>query len=95
MKRRTLKWEVLDPKDMTTTHINNCILHLVKRLNISSVSEDDVLRYSYVIWEFNKELESRGEPKLNVDYINWVYCAEFDWLPTDYTFLDIDQEPTS
>jgi hypothetical protein len=24
-----------------------------------------------------------------------VYCAEFDWLPEDYTFLDIDQEPTS
>lgn len=95
MKRRTLKWEVLDSKDMTTVHINNCILHLVNRLNGNFVGPLELARYGYIIQEFNKELESRGEPKLNVEKVNWVYCAEFDWLPEDYTFLDIDQEPTS
>ena len=95
MKRRTIDWAVLESSEMSTTHINNCILHLVRRLNDGLVNTDNIARYGYIIQEFNKELVSRGEPKLNVEKVNWVYCAEFEWKNDDFVFLDLDQEPTS
>lgn len=74
MKWKTMEWEILTPKEMSTSHIKNCIKQLQKRItdpyNVvwdkysGSFTESCILeenkRIEKIIKEFEEELLSRN-----------------------------------
>ena len=74
MKWKTLDWKVLTPQEMETSHIQNCIKQLRKRIIdpydvvwdkfSGSFTEHCIVeenkRLEKIIWEFEKELLNRN-----------------------------------